>query len=156
MRELRLAGIHDDGENLVLESSDGATYLLPIDQNLRQSIARARRISPLRGGSASGTFGPRDIQTRFRQGATVEEIAAESGWEPERVRRYEWPIVAERANTSRQPAPWSSPPPPARVEQHKASTSTSKPYLNASTSPKPPWNGAPGSRSQASGPCLSM
>ena len=98
MRELRLAGIHDDGENLVLESSDGATYLLPIDQNLRQSIARARRISPLRGGSASGTFGPRDIQTRFRQGATVEEIAAESGWEPERVRRYEWPIVAERAN----------------------------------------------------------
>ncbi|MFC6354158.1 septation protein SepH [Rothia nasimurium] len=98
MRELRLAGIHDDGENLVLESSDGATYLLPIDQNLRQSIARARRISPLRGGSASGAFGPRDIQTRFRQGATVEEIAAESGWEPERVRRYEWPIIAERAN----------------------------------------------------------
>ncbi|MGH1977586.1 septation protein SepH [Rothia sp. L_38] len=98
MRELRLAGIHDDGENLVLESSDSATYLLPIDQNLRQSIARARRISPLRGGSASGAFGPRDIQTRFRQGATVEEIAAESGWEPERVRRYEWPIVAERAN----------------------------------------------------------
>lgn len=98
MRELRLAGIHDDGENLVLESSDGATYLLPIDQNLRQSIARARRISPLRGGSSSGAFGPRDIQTRFRQGATVEEIAAESGWEPERVRRYEWPIVAERAN----------------------------------------------------------
>ncbi|MDY6052064.1 MAG: septation protein SepH [Rothia sp. (in: high G+C Gram-positive bacteria)] len=98
MRELRLAGIHDDGENLVLESSDGATYLLPIDQNLRQSIARARRISPLRGGSAGGAFGPRDIQTRFRQGATVEEIAAESGWEPERVRRYEWPIVAERAN----------------------------------------------------------
>lgn len=100
MRELRLAGIHDDGENLVLESADGTTYLLPIDQNLRQSIARARRISPLRGGKGS-SFGPRDIQTRFRQGATVEEIAAESGWEPERVRRYEWPIVAERANIIR-------------------------------------------------------
>ncbi|ORC18827.1 hypothetical protein A7979_02165 [Rothia nasimurium] len=97
MHELRLAGIHDDGENLILEAADGTTYLLPIDQNLRQSIARARRIHPLRGGS-SGTFGPRDIQARFRQGATVEEIAAESGWEPERVRRYEWPIVAERAN----------------------------------------------------------
>ncbi|MFW0183611.1 septation protein SepH [Rothia sp. CCM 9417] len=97
MPELRLTGIHDDGENLVLESADGTTYLLPIDQNLRQSIARARRINPLRGGS-KGTFGPREIQTRFRQGATVEEIAAESGWEPNRVRRYEWPIVAERAN----------------------------------------------------------
>lgn len=97
MLELRLAGIHDDGENLVLESANGTSYLLPIDQNLRQSIAKARRISPLRTGG-SGTFGPRDIQTRFRQGATVEEIAAESGWESERVRRYEWPIVAERAN----------------------------------------------------------
>lgn len=97
MLELRLAGIHDDGENLVLESADGTSYLLPIDQNLRQSIAKARRISPLRTGG-SGVFGPRDIQTRFRQGATVEEISAESGWEPERVRRYEWPIIAERAN----------------------------------------------------------
>lgn len=97
MPKLRLAGIHDDGENLVLESADGTTYLLPIDQNLRQSIARARRVTPLRGGS-NNTFGPREIQTRFRQGATVEEIAAESGWEPNRVRRYEWPIVAERAN----------------------------------------------------------
>lgn len=98
MLELRLTGIHDDGENLVLEAADGSSYLLPIDQNLRQSIAKARRITPVRGGGGTGVFGPRDIQARFRQGATVEEIAAESGWEPERVRRYEWPIVAERAN----------------------------------------------------------
>ncbi|WP_314655921.1 septation protein SepH [uncultured Streptococcus sp.] len=41
------------------------------------------------------------MQTRFRQGASVEEIAEESGWEPERVRRYEWPIVAERAHIIR-------------------------------------------------------
>ncbi|WP_421084630.1 septation protein SepH [Rothia nasimurium] len=100
MQELRLAGIHDDGEHLVLESAEGTTYLLPIDQDLRQSIARARRINPMRGGKP-GEFGPRDIQTRFRQGASVEEIAAESGWEPERIRRYEWPIVAERANIIR-------------------------------------------------------
>lgn len=100
MLELQLAGIHDDGENLVLHDENGSSYLLPIDQNLRQSIAKARRISPARPGGR-GTFGPRDIQARFRQGATVEEIAAESGWEAERVRRYEWPIVAERANIIR-------------------------------------------------------
>lgn len=98
--ELQLAGIHDDGENLVLNDDNGSSYLLPIDQNLRQSIAKARRISPARPGG-QGSFGPRDIQARFRQGATVEEIAAESGWEAERVRRYEWPIVAERANIIR-------------------------------------------------------
>lgn len=101
MLELRLIGVHDDGENLVLESADGTRFLLPIDANLRTSITKARRIQPARGLGAMGTFGPRDIQTRFRQGASVEEIAEESGWEPERVRRYEWPIVAERAHIIR-------------------------------------------------------
>lgn len=101
MLELRLIGVHDDGENLVLESADGTRFLLPIDANLRTSITKARRIHPARGLGAKGTFGPRDIQTRFRQGASVEEIAEESGWEPERVRRYEWPIVAERAHIIR-------------------------------------------------------
>ena len=101
MLELRLIGVHDDGENLVLESADGTRFLLPIDANLRTSITKARRIQPARGLGAKGSFGPRDIQTRFRQGASVEEIAEESGWEPERVRRYEWPIVAERAHIIR-------------------------------------------------------
>lgn len=101
MLELRLIGVHDDGENLVLESAGGTRFLLPIDANLRTSITKARRIQPARGLGAKGTYGPRDIQTRFRQGASVEEIAEESGWEPERVRRYEWPIVAERAHIIR-------------------------------------------------------
>ena len=101
MLELRLIGVHDDGENLVLESADGTRFLLPIDAKLRTSITKARRIQPARGLGAKGTYGPRDIQTRFRQGASVEEIAEESGWEPERVRRYEWPIVAERAHIIR-------------------------------------------------------
>ena len=101
MLELRLIGVHDDGENLVLESADGTRFLLPIDANLRTSITKARRIQPARGLGAKGTYGPRDIQTRFRQGASVEEIAEESGWEPERVRSYVWPIVAERAHIIR-------------------------------------------------------
>ena len=101
MLALRLIGVHDDGENLVLESADGTRFLLPIDAKLSTSITKARRIQPARGLGAKGTFGPRDIQTRFRQGASVEEIAEESGWEPERVRRYEWPIVAERAHIIR-------------------------------------------------------
>lgn len=96
MLELRLAGVHEDGENLVLEAADGTSYLLPIDQNLRTSIAKARRIQPIRGRGGSGVFGPRDIQARFRQGASVEEIVNESGWDAERVRKYEWPIIAER------------------------------------------------------------
>ncbi len=98
MLELHLAGIHDDGEHLVLESAEGSQFSLQIDQELRASISRARKIQPARERLKMSDFGPRDIQSRFRQGATVEEIVAESGWDADRVRRYEWPIVAERAN----------------------------------------------------------
>ncbi|MDO4919791.1 septation protein SepH [Kocuria sp.] len=97
MEQLRLVGVHDDGESLIVETPDSTRYRLPIDQQLRQSIQHARRKPPARGrGGAS--YGPRDIQARFRAGATVEEVVAESGWEADRVRRYEWPILAERSH----------------------------------------------------------
>lgn len=102
MDELRLVGVHDDGEHLVLQDASGTRHVLRIDQQLRGTVQRARRVAPRRQGNQSGDFGPRDIQARFRAGATVEEIVEESGWEPERVRRYEWPILAERAHIARE------------------------------------------------------
>ncbi|MGQ1837055.1 septation protein SepH [Kocuria turfanensis] len=97
MEQLRLAGVHDDGEHLVVEDETGTRRLLRIDQELRLAVQRARRLAGARP-RGTGQFGPREIQARFRAGATVEEIVAESGWEAARVRRYEWPILAERAH----------------------------------------------------------
>lgn len=97
MEQLRLAGVHDDGEHLVVEDEAGTRHLLRIDQELRLAVQRARRLPGARQ-RGTGQFGPREIQARFRSGATVEEIVAESGWEAARVRRYEWPILAERAH----------------------------------------------------------
>lgn len=102
MDELRLVGVHDDGEHLVVETPDGGRHLLRIDQHLRGTVQRARRVAPRRQGTQAGDFGPRDIQARFRAGATVDEIVEESGWEAARVRRYEWPILAERAHIARE------------------------------------------------------
>ncbi|RKQ36280.1 septation protein SepH [Kocuria tytonis] len=97
MEQLRLVGVHDDGEHLIVETPDSTRYRLKIDQQLRQTIQHARRKPPARGrGGAS--YGPRDIQARFRAGASVEDVVAESGWEAERVKRYEWPILAERSH----------------------------------------------------------
>jgi hypothetical protein len=39
---------------------------------------------------------PRELQSRLRAGATAEELAAEAGLDVEHVRRYEWPVMAER------------------------------------------------------------
>ena len=97
MEQLRLAGVHDDGEHLVVEDEAGTRHLLRIDQELRLAVQRARRLPGARQ-RGTGQFGPREIQARFRSGATVDEIVAESGWEAARVRRYEWPILAERAH----------------------------------------------------------
>ncbi|KUG60908.1 hypothetical protein AVL61_09810 [Kocuria rosea subsp. polaris] len=99
MEQLRLAGVHDDGEHLVVEDEAGTRHLLRIDQELRLAVQRARRLPGARQ-RGTGQFGPREIQARFRAGATVEEIVAESGWESARVRRYEWPILAERAHVA--------------------------------------------------------
>lgn len=99
MEQLRLAGVHDDGEHLVVEDEAGTRHLLRIDQELRLAVQRARRLAGARPRN-TGQFGPREIQARFRSGATVEEIVAESGWEASRVRRYEWPILAERAHVA--------------------------------------------------------
>ncbi|GGG55989.1 hypothetical protein GCM10011374_18650 [Kocuria dechangensis] len=99
MEQLRLAGVHDDGEHLVVEDEAGTRRLLRIDQELRLAVQRARRLPAARQRGA-GQFGPREIQARFRAGATVEQIVAESGWEASRVRRYEWPILAERAHVA--------------------------------------------------------
>lgn len=99
MEQLRLAGVHDDGEHLVVEDEAGTRHLLRIDQELRLAVQRARRLAGARPRN-TGQFGPREIQARFRAGATVEEIVAESGWEAARVRRYEWPILAERAHVA--------------------------------------------------------
>lgn len=99
MQQLRFVGVHDDGQHLILESPDGQEqFQVVLDAPLRDAVVKARRAHPARGLSGNGVFGPRDIQTRFRQGATVDEIVAESGWKPERVRRYEWPILAERSH----------------------------------------------------------
>lgn len=99
MQQLRFVGVHDDGEHLIFESNDGEQqFRAYIDSSLRNAVVKARRAHPARSLSGDGVFGPRDIQTRFRQGATVEEIVEESGWKPERVRRYEWPILAERSH----------------------------------------------------------
>ncbi|MFI7482683.1 septation protein SepH [Kocuria sp. M1R5S2] len=99
MEQLRLAGVHDDGEHLVVEDEAGTRHLLRIDQELRLAVQRARRMPAARQRGA-GRFGPREIQARFRAGATVDDIVAESGWEAGRVRRYEWPILAERAHVA--------------------------------------------------------
>jgi len=101
MQELRLLGVHDDGDRLLLSDSGGERYELPLDEALRRAIARASARPSARNGSTPG-LSPRDIQARIRAGATAAEVAEESGLPLASVERYEGPVLAERAHVAGQ------------------------------------------------------
>ena len=102
--ELRLVGLHDDGEHLVVAGPGGTHFLLPITDTLRAAVRGDRpRLEHLRSQGA-GSLPPREIQARVRAGQSAEEIAEESGITVAQVRRYEGPVLAERAFIAQQAA----------------------------------------------------
>ncbi len=95
MRELSYVGISDDGAALVLEDPQGQRYAVALDDRLTTSIRRDRPRAPAQ--NPDEPMRPKDIQARIRAGATTEEVADMAGWDLERVRRFEGPVLAERA-----------------------------------------------------------
>ncbi|HRO30222.1 MULTISPECIES: septation protein SepH [Micrococcaceae] len=97
MQELRLVGVQEDGGHLLLSNEDGEEFSLPVTDALRAAVTRPiHRPSAQAADAAEGVVTPRDIQARIRAGATAEQVAAESGVDLERVRKYEGPVLAER------------------------------------------------------------
>lgn len=97
MGELTLVGLHEDGEHILLAGPDGEQYRVRIDEALRAATRRDRpQLEQARAESASAVP-PREIQARIRAGETSEDISAATGTPVEIVRRYEGPVLAERA-----------------------------------------------------------
>ncbi len=99
MADLRLVGVHDDGEHLLLSGPGGEIYLLPIDEALRMATSRSPRRA-YAGGVASARMSPREIQAQIRSGSTAADVAEHSGMSLEQVRRYEGPVLAEREHVA--------------------------------------------------------
>lgn len=99
MQDLRLVGVHDDGEHLLLSGTGGEMFQLPINEALRLAASR-----PAARASAAPVIAmsPRDIQARIRSGSTAAEVAAASGMPLEKVERYEGPVLAEREYVAQQ------------------------------------------------------
>lgn len=100
MQDLRLVGVHDDGEHVVLQGADGGRYRLRVDEALRAAVRRDRaRLGQLQI-QMEAQLRPRDIQARIRAGESAEDVAAAGGLSLDRVRRYEGPVLAERAHVA--------------------------------------------------------
>ena len=97
MRELRFDGLSPDGSRLVMAGKDGQKYTVVIDERLEAAVRRDRaRIKQVEIEQA-GVLRPREIQARIRAGATAEDVAAASGLPIEHIRRFEGPVLTERA-----------------------------------------------------------
>ena len=100
MRDLRLIGVHDDGEHLVVTDDAGEEYRLRIDDALR---AAARRDRPRLGQiqiASDGAVRPREVQAMIRAGASPDEVAARTGWDLDKIARFEGPVLAEREHVA--------------------------------------------------------
>ncbi|GGV27860.1 DNA-binding protein [Kitasatospora herbaricolor] len=97
MPELRVVAVSNDGTRLVLKAADSTEYTLPIDERLRAAIRGDRpRLGQIEI-EVESHLRPRDIQARIRAGASAEEVAQAAGISVDRVRRFEGPVLAERA-----------------------------------------------------------
>ncbi|MGD9483944.1 septation protein SepH [Streptomyces sp. TRM70308] len=97
MPELRVVAVSNDGTRLVLKAADSTEYTLPIDERLRAAVRNDRARLGQIEIEVENHLRPRDIQARIRAGATAEEVAQLAGIPVERVRRFEGPVLAERA-----------------------------------------------------------
>jgi Protein of unknown function (DUF3071) len=100
MQDLRLIGVHEDGQHLLIADAAGGRYRLTLDDALR---AAARRDRPRLGQlqiEIEGGLRPRDVQALVRSGLSTEEVADRAGWTVEKVRRFEGPVLAEREHVA--------------------------------------------------------
>ena len=97
MTELRVMAVSGDGDRLVLRAPDGQEFFLAIDDRLRAAVRGDRARLGQIEIELDAQLRPRDIQARIRAGQTAEQVADIAGIPLERVRRFEGPVLAERA-----------------------------------------------------------
>jgi hypothetical protein len=100
MHDLRLVGVHDDGEHLVLTDAAGERFRLAADDALRAAVRRDRAHLGQLQIEIGGGPRPKEIQSRIRAGSSAEEVAEATGWPLDKIQRYESPVLAERAHVA--------------------------------------------------------
>lgn len=103
MRELRVVGLDADGRRIICEAGDSdEKFVLRSDDRLKAAVRGDR------AGASQTTIDvevptllrPREIQSKIRAGASVEQVAAAAGVDIARVERFAHPVLLERARAA--------------------------------------------------------
>jgi hypothetical protein len=102
MAELRLVGVSEDGERLVLVDESGTQHTIEIDERVRAAVnGHLSRLGQLTMALES-RVSPREIQDRVRGGESAEHVAQSAGVPLERVLRFVGPVLREREHVAEQ------------------------------------------------------
>ncbi len=103
MRELKMVGLDPDGKHIICEAGDPAgTFKLVVDEKLK-AVVRGEAMSPEQPHldiEVTNMLSPKEIQAKIRAGASVDQVAAASGSDIARVRRFAHPVLLERARAA--------------------------------------------------------
>lgn len=101
MQQLKLVGPQDGHTNLIVEAPDGTQFLLAADDALLTAAQGAQLPVPPPAKQPvehiPEELSPRQIQTRIREGASVDDLVYASGMDESVVLRYAQPVLDERA-----------------------------------------------------------
>ncbi|MCV7254248.1 DUF3071 domain-containing protein [Mycobacterium hackensackense] len=103
MRELKVVGLDVDGKRLICEGADASDkFVIKVDNRLRAAVRGDKATSNQTQieVEVSTTLRPKEIQSRIRAGASVEQVAAITGADIERVQRFAHPVLLERARAA--------------------------------------------------------
>ncbi|MEE3063387.1 MAG: septation protein SepH [Actinomycetota bacterium] len=99
MRELKIVGLDADSKYLICESDGlGERFKLAADDQLRD-LLRGEVTPPEQPHldmEVTNMLSPKEIQAKIRAGASVEQVAAASGSDLSRIRRFAHPVLLER------------------------------------------------------------
>jgi hypothetical protein len=102
MAELRLVGVSEDGQRLVLGDDFGDEHTIAIDERLRAGVnGHLSRLGQLTMALES-RISPREIQERVRGGESAEQVAISAGVPLDRVLRFVGPVLREREHVADQ------------------------------------------------------
>lgn len=99
MRELTLIGLDVGGNHIICEGGNPADkFLVRLDDRLRAAVRgdAARHGQVSRDSEVRAVLRPKDIQSRIRAGASVQELAQSSGMDVSKIERFAHPVVLER------------------------------------------------------------
>ena len=94
MTTLRFLRLTADGQHLIFADLQGNEFTIEASADLLVALRKA--LAPISAAS-DDELRPAQIQARLRSGVTVEQLVAEFGVGEARVRRFEGPVMQERA-----------------------------------------------------------